>query len=258
MLAGLALWPIDRASQVIRGWRDYVDNAPDELSTACVVVTAPPEEFVPDHLKGQTALGMAVMYVGDPEKGASIVRPLKDLVPEVDLIQPMPYTTFQAILDPLAPTGNRSYWRGEYMNNLTDETIDTFVEHAPTLSRGRDPVQPNDHLPHRTGRRRRSRRRDRSLQSRRQLPVPPHLHVGGPGRRRAADRSEPRVRRCDAALRTGGAYLNFTPEADRVRDAYGEKYERLVALKDTYDPDNVFRMNQNIKPSRASGEPMHA
>jgi FAD/FMN-containing dehydrogenase len=100
VLAGLALWPIDRASEVIRGWRDYVDSAPDELSTACVVVTAPPEEFVPDHLKGQVVVGIAAMYVGDPEEGASVVQPLRDLMPEVDLIQPMPYTAFQAVLDP--------------------------------------------------------------------------------------------------------------------------------------------------------------
>src|SRR5688572_2960752 len=66
VLAGLALWPIERAADVLREWRDYVDGAPDELSTACVILTAPPEAFVPDHLKGKVTLGMAVMYAGDP------------------------------------------------------------------------------------------------------------------------------------------------------------------------------------------------
>jgi FAD/FMN-containing dehydrogenase len=74
VLAGLALWPMDRASDVVRAWRDYVDGAPDELSTACAILTAPPV---------------------------------------VDLIQPMPYTAFQALLDTTAPKGHRSYWRGE-------------------------------------------------------------------------------------------------------------------------------------------------
>jgi len=69
VLAGLALWPIDSAQDVIRGWRDYVDDAPDELSTACVIITAPPEEFVPESLKGRPAVGMAVLYVGDPDQG---------------------------------------------------------------------------------------------------------------------------------------------------------------------------------------------
>src|ERR687887_1306879 len=115
VLAGLALWPLERATEVLRAWRDYADGAPDEVSTATVVITAPPEEFVPDHLKGQTVLGMAAMYVGDHEEGASVIQPLKDLGPEVDLIQPMPYTVFQAILDPSAPKGYRNYWRGEYL-----------------------------------------------------------------------------------------------------------------------------------------------
>src|SRR6478672_4025618 len=131
VLAGLALWPIERASEILRAWRDYVDGAPDELSTACVILTAPPEEFVPEHMRGQPALGMAATYVGDSQEGAPVVQPLKDLGPEVDLIGPMPYTEFQAILDPSAPPGYRNYWRGEYLNGLSDKAIDTFAEHAP-------------------------------------------------------------------------------------------------------------------------------
>ena len=131
VLAGLALWPIDSAEDVIRGWRDYVDDAPDELSTACVIITAPPEEFVPDSLKGRPAVGMAVMYVGDPDQGAGAVGPLRALKPAVDLIQPMPYTVFQAMLDPTAPRGYRSYWRGEYLSTLSDEAIDGFSGMLP-------------------------------------------------------------------------------------------------------------------------------
>ena len=76
---------------------------------------------------------MAALYVGDPEEGARVIQPLRDLGPEVDLIQPMPYTAFQAMLDASAPKGLRSYWRGEYMNELSDAAIDTFVEHGPAL-----------------------------------------------------------------------------------------------------------------------------
>jgi hypothetical protein len=78
-------------------------------------------------------MGMAVVYVGDPEAGVDVVQPLKDLAPEVDLIQPMPYTAFQAILDPAFPHGMRSYWRGEYMNSLGDDAIRAFTEHAPEV-----------------------------------------------------------------------------------------------------------------------------
>src|SRR5262245_31072588 len=140
VLAGLALWPIDRATEVVRAWRDYVDGAPDELSTACAILTAPPAEFVPDQLKGQVALGMIAMYVGDPEKGATVMQPLKALGPVVDLIQPMPYTAFQAVIDPMAPKGHRSYWRGEYLKGLSDAAIDAFIRHGSDLAAAGTPL----------------------------------------------------------------------------------------------------------------------
>jgi FAD/FMN-containing dehydrogenase len=111
VLAGLALWPLERAAEVFAGWRDYADAAPDEVSTAIVIITAPPEDFVPDDLKGKPAVGMAFLYVGDPEEGTRAAAPLRALSPVVDLIQPMPYTAFQAMVDPMAPKGFRSYWR---------------------------------------------------------------------------------------------------------------------------------------------------
>jgi FAD/FMN-containing dehydrogenase len=255
VLAGLALWPLDRAGEVLRGWRDYVDEAPDELSTACVVVTAPPDEFVPEHLRGRTALGMAVLYVGDPEEGASVVQPLKDLEPDLDHIQPMPYTAFQAALDPLAPRGMRSYWRGEYMSGLSDEAIDTFVEHAPALAEAAVPF--SQMVIFRIGQGVTAVPEEATAFSHRDAtylfhPISVWSDPADDERLIAANRTFAEAMR---PFSTGGAYLNFTPEADRVRDAYGdEKYERLVALKDKYDPGNLFRLNQNIKPSTQAGE----
>jgi FAD/FMN-containing dehydrogenase len=256
VLAGLALWPLERASEVFRGWRDYVDAAPDELSTACVMITAPPEDFVPDRLKGQVAVGMAAMYVGDPEAGAGVVQPLKDLGPEVDLIQPMPYTAFQAILDPSAPPGMRNYWRGEYMSRLPDEAIDTFVAHAPDVAAAGMPL--SQMIIFRIGQGVTAISDDATAFSHRDAdylfhPISVWENPADDGRVIAANRAFADAMR---PFGTGAAYLNFTPETDRIRDAYGDaKYERLVALKDKYDPDNLFRGNQNIKPSRATEEP---
>jgi FAD/FMN-containing dehydrogenase len=249
VLAGLALWSIDRAPEIVRGWRDCVDSAPDELSTACVIVTAPPEEFVPDHLKGQTVVGVAVMYVGDPEDGAGVIQPLRDLMPEVDLIQPMPYTAFQAILDPMAPRGWRSYWRGEYMNRLTDEAIDAFVEHAPTLAAAAIPF--SQMVIFRIGQRVAAVADDATALSHRDAkylfhPITIWQDEIDDKRLIAANRAFAETMR---PFGTGGAYLNFTPERDRVQDAYGEpKYARLVLLKEKYDPENVFSLNQNVRP----------
>ncbi|HEY7633244.1 MAG TPA: FAD-binding oxidoreductase, partial [Thermoleophilaceae bacterium] len=254
VLAGLAMWPLDRADEVLRSWRDYVDDAPDELSTAAVIVTAPPEEFVPDYLQGRQALGMAVLYVGDPEEGVGVVQPLLDLRPEVNLIQPMPYTAFQAALDPLAPPGLRSYWRGEYMRTLPDEAIDTFLRHGPRLAAAGAPFSQTAIF--RIGQGVTAVPEEATAFSHRDAnylfhPISAWSDPADDDRLIAANRAFAEAMR---PFSTGGAYLNFTPEADRVRDAYGEeKYERLVALKDRYDPGNLFRLNQNIRPSLHAG-----
>jgi len=258
VLAGLALWPVDRAREVMSAWRDIVDEAPDELSTACVILTAPPEEFVPDHLKGQAAMGMAVMYVGDPEAGVDVVQPLKDLAPEVDLIQPMPYTAFQAMLDPAFPHGMRSYWRGEYMNSLSDDALTTFTAHAPEVQAAGIPL--SQMILFRVGQAIQAVPDDATAFSHRDAryilhPISIWADPVDDERVIAANRAFCETMR---PFTTGAAYLNFTGE-DRVREAFGDaKYAGLVALKDRYDPENMFRLNQNIRPSAQTGEPVLA
>lgn len=255
VLAGLAMWPIEQADEVLHAWRDYVDRAPDELSTACVVLNAPPEEFVPDHLRGQTVIGVAAMYVGDATEGASVVQPLKDLGPPVDLIQPMPYTAFQAMLDPTAPPGKRNYWCGEYLSTLSDDAIKTFLEHAPGLAAAGFPF--SQMIIFRIGQGVAATPDDATAFSHRDAnylfhPITVWENARDDERMIALSRTFSEAMR---RFVTGGAYLNFTPEA-RVRDGFGDtKYERLVALKDKYDPSNLFRLNQNIEPSQSAGEP---
>jgi len=254
VLAGLALWPIDRAGDVMRAWRDYVDNAPDELSTGCAILTAPPADFVPDHLKGQVAFGVVAMYVGETEKGAAIIQPIKALGPVVDLIQPMPYTAFQGMLDATAPKGQRSYWRGEYMTGLSDAAIDTYIRHGVDLASAGAPL--TQIIMFRIGQGVAAIPDDATAFSHRDAnymfhPITMWQQAADDERLTAQSRGF-----CEAMrpFSTGGAYLNFTHE-DRVRDAYGAaKYERLVALKNRYDPDNLFRLNQNIKPTRGAGQ----
>lgn len=250
VLAGLALWPLERAHEVLPAWRDYADYAPDELSTACVIVTAPPEEFVPDHLKARPALGIAAIYVGDPGEGAPVIQPLKELRPEVDLIQPMPYTVFQGLLDPTAPPGKRSYWRGEYMSRLSDGAIDTFIERAPELVTAVPPL--SQAVIFRIGQGVTAVADDATAFSHRDAnylfhPISAWDHAGDDERAIALSRA---FADAMSAFSTGASYLNFTPEPDRVRNAYGDaKYRRLVALKDRYDPQNLFHGNQNIPPT---------
>jgi FAD/FMN-containing dehydrogenase len=258
VLAGIALWPLDRAGEVMSAWRDIVDQAPDELSSLCAILTAPAEEFVPDHLKGQAAMGIAAMYVGDPDAGVEVFQPLKDLAPEVDLIQPMPYTAFQAIADPTFPHGMRSYWRGEYMNSLSDDAIRAFTGNGPEVQAAGIPF--SQMLLLRVGQAVRAVPDDATAFSHRDAkymfhPISIWADPAEDDHVIAANRGF-----CEAMhpFTTGAPYLNFTGE-DRVREAFGEaKYARLVALKDRYDPDNLFRLNQNIRPSTQAGEPVLA
>jgi len=246
--AGLALWPIERAPEVMRAWRDYADTAPDEVSTACVLITAPAEDFVPGYLQGHTALGLAVLYVGDPAEGIAAVQPLKDLRPDVDHIGPMPYTAFQGALDPTAPPGWRSYWRGEYLRNLSDEAIDTFLRDGQELVGAAAPL--TQAVIFRIGQAIAAVPERRTAFSHRDAnylfhPIIAWKEAGDDTRMITAGRALAETMRQFA---TGGAYLNFTPEADRVRDAYDpETYDRLVALKDKYDPDNVFQGTASLQ-----------
>jgi FAD/FMN-containing dehydrogenase len=252
VLAGLTLFPIERAREVVRGWRDCADAAPDELSTACVVLTAPPESFVPPELRGRPAVAVAALYVGDPERGIGAVQPLRDLRPAVDHIGPMPYTAFQAMLDPSAPPGLRNYRRGEYMPELGDAAIDTFLAHAVELTALGRPL--SQMVLFRIGQGVAAVPDAANAFSHRDAAYLFHpICVWAD--RVDDERLIARTRGFAAAMRpftTRAPYLNFTPEGDRVRDAFGaEKHARLVALKHGCDPANLFRLNQNI---RASGE----
>jgi FAD/FMN-containing dehydrogenase len=253
VMAGLALWPVAKAPEVARAWRDFAEGAPDEISSACVILTGPPEEFVPAHLQGQPCLGVAAMYVGDAEEGAAAIQPLKDLGPEVDLIMPMPYVQFQSMLDPGNQPGFRNYWKGEYLSGCSDEAIDTWYEYA------KEPLSPfNQIVMFRLGGGVTRFADDSAAFAHRDAEY--LFHPIAMWEDPADDeRQISWVRKYSDAMgefATGGVYLNFTPDRDRVRDAYGEdKYGKLVALKDRYDPENLFQHNQNIKPSKQAGEP---
>jgi FAD binding domain len=126
---GLMAFPFDRAGEVITTWRDLADDGPDDLGTCAVLLTAPPEEFVPEGLQGKPAVGIAGVWGGDLAEGESYLKPLKDLGPAVDLFGPIPYRGLQSMLDPFSLPGFRNYWRGEHLEGFSDDAIETFVEH---------------------------------------------------------------------------------------------------------------------------------
>jgi FAD/FMN-containing dehydrogenase len=251
VLGGMLIHPIDEAKERLRAWRDYVEEAPEEVSTAAAVLVAPPEPFVPDELQGRPVLGMLVMYIGDPDDGAPVVRPIKELGPPVvDMVEPMPYTAFQEILDPTAPWGTQVYNSGEHLHELSDEAIDTFVDYAGKLD---SPLSQAIMFRHGGAM---SRLPDDAMAAGHRDAAYMMHPIAVWDDPTDSDRHIAWCRNLCNAMRphtTGGVYLNMTMDEgeDRVRAGYGSaKYRRLVALKDKYDPGNLFCVNQNIKPSR--------
>jgi FAD/FMN-containing dehydrogenase len=245
--AGLMLWPGDDAAEVARQFRNFAADAPDELGTALVFLTGPPEEFVPAHLQGTTLLGIAGMWVGDADEGSEAIRPLKDLAPEVDLVGPMPYADFQCMIDD--PPGMRNYWSADYHDSFGDDALDVFVKYG--FSR-QSPLSQQLLLPWGGAVARVAE--DATPMTKRATPWITHPFAVW----EHADDDDANIewarsfRRDIAQHATGGVYLNFIGNEgdDRVRAAFGEeKYARLASIKGEWDPTNVFRGNQNIQPA---------
>ena len=249
VVGGMLMHPLERAGEVLRAYRDYVDAGPDELATAFGLFPAPPEEFVPEYLRGETVLGIIACHCGELEDGERQVAPLREIgPPAVDLIGPMPYTELQALLDPTAPPGWRWYNTGEHLSGLTDPAIDTLVSHAPE---GYAPLTQTIMFRH-GGAVSRVDDAETAFVNREAAyllhPLAAWLEPEDDERHIAWLRA---LVRAIEPFKTGGVYLNFTPDDDAlVPDAYGaDKHARLIALKDKYDPDNLFRFNHNIRPS---------
>jgi FAD/FMN-containing dehydrogenase len=251
LTGGMLMFPRTRASEIVRLYRDFIAAAPDQVCGGLAFITAPPEEFVPEEMRGQPAVGITYCYVGPPEEGAEAAKALRDAGPVIDMIQPMPYTAIQQMLDEGNPFGIREYFRVEWLRDLTDEAIDVIIEQAENLPApfGELILAPMGGA---------VSRMDSSALA---LNVPDarwaYFCLGmwmDPGE---DERNIAWVRGFSEAVRQFGldtaAYPNFVgpDEGDaRLRATYGEeKYARLVELKSRWDPDNVFRLNQNIVPA---------
>jgi FAD/FMN-containing dehydrogenase len=243
---GMVLWPLEQAGEVVRFYRDWIESAPDEVGGGAAVVVAPPEEFVPSELQGKPIMAVIPISFGDPE----LLRPIREFgSPFADLVGPMPYVEVQKLIDAPNQPGNLNYWKAEAVEELSDELIDLVVAHAETIG---SPFTACFFQP--LGGALERLEPDATAISPR--PGKWILHAIGVWVSDSESESEMAwVRRWGQLTEpyTGaGAPLTFSADTgeERVRATFGpEKYARLVALKDEYDPENLFRLNQNIKPS---------
>ena len=251
MLGGMVVVPNDdEAADIVRAYRAYVEQAPEQLVSALATILAPPAPFVPPEAVGTPMLVIIAMWVGDPAEAEDPLRPLRALGEKgMDLMEPMPYTAFQAMLDDFAPKGWFNYHRGLHLSGLADQIIEPYLEAGRNIGSPMTQgiVFRNGGAISRVG-------DDETAAGNRMAPYMGHP-IAGWARPEEGEHEMEWVRQFSAAMApatTGRTYLNFEPGttiAD-VKSGFGEeKYERLVALKDTWDPTNVFRSNHNIPPS---------
>jgi FAD/FMN-containing dehydrogenase len=252
VFGGALFYPFEQAAELLRFYRDWTPSLPDELTTMVAFLTAPPLPFIPAELHGTKVVAVALCFAGEPGEAEAAIRPLRELGAAAEHVGPLPYRMLQRMFDESAPPGLSSYWKTEVLDELVDGAADAIVAGAESLASPLSQL----HLHHVGGAVARVGD-DETAIGRRDMRYIANA-IGTWADPAFAEGETASVRATAGALREfspGGAYLNFLDADDgdeRVRAAYGpEKHERLVALKDRYDPDNVFRLNQNIRPSGA-------
>jgi FAD/FMN-containing dehydrogenase len=251
ILGGLIAYKAEDGRELLRFYREYAKQAPDELTMLAVYLTAPPLPFLPKEVHGTHLVAIALCYCGEVEEGQRVLAPLRKFgKPVADVVQPMPYTVLQSLLDEAAPAGIQNYWKSTYITDLSDAAIDIVLSHGKTITSPLSAI----HV-HQLGGAVRKIGDDATAFSHRDAPFLLNI-VSGWENPAENDKHMKWTRDFFASLQrfSSGAYVNFLGEegADRVKEAYGqEKYGKLVALKDKYDPMNFFHFNQNIRPARS-------
>jgi FAD/FMN-containing dehydrogenase len=251
VLGGMLLYPGFMAKDVLRNWRDFMLTAPPEVGSGVALITAPPEEFVPEPARGMPAAGVILLYAGDPDEGARVLEPLTSFgPPAANLVQPMPYVAVQQLIDAPNPKGMHNYWSGDFLNEFPDEAVDAFVDNV------QPPVSPLTQMIIVAGGGAISEvAEDAMAFGNRAAPFNMHYLSMWPPDPAQDQVNIDKTRQIAAALKpwtTGQVYLNFIGDEGmtRVETAYGpEKYARMRKIKKVWDPDNVFRHNQNIPPA---------
>jgi hypothetical protein len=249
LLCGPIFWPLADASEVLRVLRDFGPQAPEELGMVLFARLAPPGPLVPPEHYGKPVLGLTLTWVGDPAAGLRAIAPLRRAgTPIADHVRPLPYLFLQSMVDGGNQHGMHWYWRSQRVPELTDEVIDVVCGLTDTIT------SPLSYLagfvmggtagqvdPEATAVGERGSGFELSVVA------------GWPPPDPGGDRHIAWVRQGWADLRpwSSGVYSHFVSDegAAGVEAAYGDRLKRLTALKDTYDPANLFRLNANIPPT---------
>lgn len=247
---GPMLWSIDKAADVLRWYRDFITRAPEDLGGWFAFLNVPPGPPFPEELWTRTVAAIVWCSTGPLVDAEARFAPIRAALgkPLVDLVGPLPFPTLQSMFDPLLPAGIQSYWRADFVKDLSDDAIARHVEHGsklPTLLSTMH-IYPMDGAVQRVG-------RNDTAFSYRDVNWA-EVIVGFDMDPANADL----IRRWTVAywnaldpLSEAGGYVNFMMDegVDRIRASYRDNYDRLVQVKNRYDPTNFFHVNQNIRPT---------
>ncbi len=252
VMLGAPMYPEEQAGEILRSWREFMAAAPDELSSMAAIWAVPPAPHLPPEIHGKPVVLLAGVYAGPVEEGERVVQPLRELgTPLADLSGPMPYTVLQRAFDPFFPKGELLYYvKSLNLDHFSDEAIEVLLSHAAQRPSPLTLVL----IWHQGGAISRVGAEETAF-GRRDAPFMLSIDSAWTDPR-DTEKNISWSRALWSAMRpfsTGGLYLNFPGLGEEkevlVRAAYGPNYDRLVALKNKYDPTNLFRMNQNIAPT---------
>ncbi|MBW2196523.1 MAG: FAD-binding oxidoreductase [Deltaproteobacteria bacterium] len=247
ILAGLLVFPMDQAKQVLEKYREFVKSAPEELNIWVILRKAPPLPFLPENVHGKEVIVLAIFYAGDIAEGERLISPLRSFGDAYgEHIGTQPYAQWQQAFDPLLTPGARNYWKSHNFTELSDGALDSMIEFAGKLPspqceifvgliEGAANRVPSDAMAY--------GHRDAKFV----------LNVHGRWDEAAQDETciawARAFFKASAPYASAGAYVNFMTgdEGDRVAAAYGVNFARLQQIKKKYDPENIFHNNQNIK-----------
>ena len=249
--AGPMLYQVDEAADVLKWYRDFLPAAPDELNGFFAWLTVPPGPPFPEELHLKKMCGIVWAYCGDMAKAEDVFKPIRGFKkPALDFVGPLPHPALQSMFDPIYPPGQQWYWKADFVNEISDNAIAEHMKHGPAMPTWQCTMHsyPIDGAAGRVG-------KDETAWNYRNAkwcqvivgvdPDPANKEKITSWTKSFFDALHP--------YSAGGAYINFMMEEgeDRIKATYGDSYDRLVAIKKKYDPKNVFRVNQNIKPAAA-------
>jgi FAD/FMN-containing dehydrogenase len=245
---GPMFFELSDAGKVLRFYREFIADAPEQLGAFPAFQIAPPLPFIPENRHGDTFLAVVACWAGPLEGGEQALKPFHDVAPVVaEFVGPMPYPALNAAFDALVPPGLQHYWKANFVTELTDDAIEAHLEHGPKVPvvNSTMHIYPINGACHRVA-------PDETAFAYRDANFATVIAGMWPD----PSQNEANIKwvrdyyAATAPHSEEGGYVNFMAgdDQDRIRANYRGNYDRLVDVKRKYDPDNLFHLNQNIRP----------